>query len=46
MRGGRGRRHEQLRDDLKEKRAYRKFKEEALDRTLWRAALGKAVDLA
>lgn len=46
MRGGRGRRREQLRDDLKEKRAYRKFKAEALDSTLWRAGFGKAVDLA
>lgn len=46
MRGGRGRRREQLRDDLKEKREYRKFKEEALDRALWGADFGKAVDLA
>jgi hypothetical protein len=46
MRGGRGRRREELRDDLKEKREYRKFKEEALDRALRGAAFGKAVDLA
>jgi hypothetical protein len=36
MKGRRGRRHKQLLDDLKEKRRYRKLKEEALDRTLWR----------
>jgi len=29
-----GRRHKQLLDDLKEKRAYCKLQEEALDRTL------------
>jgi len=34
MTGRRGRRHKQLLDDLKEKRGYRKLKEEALD--LWR----------
>jgi hypothetical protein len=34
--GRRGRRHKQLLDGLKEKKGYRKFKEEALDRSLWR----------
>jgi hypothetical protein len=29
-----------LRDDFKEKRGYRKLKEEALDRTLWRTGFG------
>jgi len=32
--GGRGRRHKQLLDDLKETRVYWKLKEEALDRTV------------
>jgi hypothetical protein len=36
MTGRRGRRRNQLLDDLKEKRRYWKLKEEALDRTLWR----------
>jgi len=34
--GRRGRRRKQLLDDLKEKKGYRKLKEEALDRTVWR----------
>jgi hypothetical protein len=34
MKGRRERRLKQLLDDLKEKRSYRKFKEEALDRTV------------
>ena len=33
---GQGRRHKQLLDDLQETKGYGKFKEEALDRTLWR----------
>ena len=33
----RGRRFKQLLDDLEERRRHRKFKEEALDRTVWRA---------
>jgi hypothetical protein len=37
----RGRRRKQLLDDLKEKRRYRKFKEEVLDRTLWRTRFGR-----
>jgi hypothetical protein len=32
----RERRRKKLLDNLKEKRGYRKLKEEALDRTLWR----------
>jgi hypothetical protein len=36
MMGGRGRRHKQLLDDLKERRGYWKLKEEALSCTLWR----------
>jgi hypothetical protein len=39
--GRRGRRRKQLLDDLKEKRRYWKFKEEALDRTLWRTRFGR-----
>jgi hypothetical protein len=38
--GRRGRRHEQLLDDLKEKRVYWKFEVEALDRTLWSTPFG------
>jgi hypothetical protein len=34
--GRRGRRLEQLLDDLKEKRRYWKLKEQALDGTVWR----------
>jgi hypothetical protein len=34
--GRQGRRCKQLLGDLKEKRGYWKFKEEALDHTLWR----------
>ena len=40
---GRGR--AKLLDGLKENRKYWKWKEEALDRTLWRAHLEKAMDL-
>jgi len=38
--GRRGRRHEQLLDDRKEKRRYGKLKEEALDHILWRICFG------
>jgi hypothetical protein len=41
MTGKRGRRRKQLLDDLKEKRRYWKFKEEAPDRTLWRTRFGR-----
>ena len=34
--GGRGRRRKHLLDNRKETREYRKLKEEALDRILWR----------
>ena len=37
MTGRQGRRHRKLLDDLKERRGYSHFKEEALDRTMWRA---------
>jgi len=39
----RGRRHKKLLDDLKEKRGYSHLKEEALDRTVWRARFGPVV---
>jgi len=38
--GKRGRRHRKLLDDLKERRGYSHLKEEALDRTMWRARFG------
>jgi hypothetical protein len=41
MTGRRGRRRNQLLDDLKEKKRYWKLKEEALDRTLWRTRFGR-----
>jgi hypothetical protein len=37
-----GRRHNQLLDDLKEKRRYWELKEEALGHTLWRTRFGTA----
>ena len=43
MKGRRRRRRRQLPDELKEKRIYGKFKEEALDRTLWRTRFGRLV---
>jgi hypothetical protein len=39
--GRRGRRRRKLLDDLKERRAYSHFKDEALDRTTWRAHFGR-----
>jgi hypothetical protein len=42
MTGRRGRRRKQLLDGLKEKKRYWKFKEEALDRTLWRTRFGRS----
>jgi hypothetical protein len=33
-------------DDLKERRGYYHLKEEALGRTMWRAALEEALDLS
>jgi hypothetical protein len=40
--GKRGKRRKQVLDDLKEKRGYRKLKEEVLDRTVWRTGFGRA----
>ena len=37
----RGRRRRELLDDLKERRGYSHLKEEALDRTMWRARFGR-----
>jgi len=37
----RGRRCEQLLDDLKEMRGYRKLKKEALNHTAWRTHFGR-----
>jgi len=37
----RGRRRRKLLDELKERRGYSNLKEEALDRTVWRAGLGR-----
>ena len=39
----RGRRRRKLQDDLKERRGYSHLKEEALDRTMWRARFGRGV---
>ena len=39
--GRRGRRRVKLLDDLKERRGYCHLKEEALDRTMWRAGFGR-----
>ena len=38
--GRQGRRRGKLLDDLKERREYSHLKEEALDRTMWRAGFG------
>jgi hypothetical protein len=37
----RGRRRRKLLDELKERRGYSHLKEEALDRTMWRARFGR-----
>jgi hypothetical protein len=39
--GRRGRRRRKLLDDLKEWRGYSHLKDEALDRTMWRARFGR-----
>jgi hypothetical protein len=39
--GRRGRRRRNLLDDLKDRRGYSHLKEEALDRTMWRARFGR-----
>ena len=41
MTGRRGRRRRKLLDDLKERRGNSHLKEEALDRTMWRARFGR-----
>jgi hypothetical protein len=41
MAGRRGRRSRKLLDDLKERRGHSHLKEEALDRTMWRAGFGR-----
>jgi hypothetical protein len=42
--GRRGKRRRKLLDDLKEKRGYSHFKEEALDCTTWRARFGRGFE--
>ena len=39
--GRQGRKCRKLLDDLKERRGYSQLKEEALDRTMWRARFGR-----
>jgi hypothetical protein len=39
--GRQGRKCRELLDDLKERRGYSHLKEEALDRTMWRAGFGR-----
>jgi hypothetical protein len=39
--GRQGRRRRKLLDDVKERRGYSHLKEEALDRTTWRARFGR-----
>jgi len=39
--GRQGRRRRKLLDDLKERRGYSHLKEEAVDRTMWRAGFGR-----
>jgi hypothetical protein len=41
--GRRGRERRKLLDDLKEMRRYCHLNEEALDRTMWRARLGRGL---
>ena len=41
MTGRQGRKRRKLLDDLKERRGYSHLKEEALDRTMWRARFGR-----
>ena len=41
VKGRQGRRRTKLLDDLKERREYSHLKEEALDRTMWRALFGR-----
>jgi hypothetical protein len=39
--GKQGRKRRKLLDDLKERRGYSRLKEEAVDRTMWRARFGR-----
>jgi hypothetical protein len=41
VRGRRGRRRRELLEDIKERRRYSYLKEEALDRTMWKASFGR-----
>jgi hypothetical protein len=41
--GRRGKKRRKLLDDLKERRGYSQLKEEALDRTMWRARFGRGL---
>jgi hypothetical protein len=41
-----GSRHKKLLDGLKERRGYYHLKEEALDRTMWRARFGRGLNLS
>ena len=41
MTGRRGRMRRKLLEDLKDRRGYSHLKEEALDRTMWRAGFGR-----
>jgi hypothetical protein len=41
--GKRGRRRRKVLDDVKERRGYSHLREEALDRTMWRACFGRGV---
>ena len=41
----RGRRRRKLLDDLKERTGYSHLKEEAMDRTMWRACFGRGFGL-
>jgi hypothetical protein len=43
--GGRGRRRRKLLYDVKEMRGYSHLKEEAVDRTIWRARFGRGFGL-
>jgi hypothetical protein len=41
--GRRGRKRRKLLDDIKERRGYSHLKEEALDRTMWRARFARGL---
>jgi len=44
--GRQGRSRRKLLDDLRERRGFSHMEEEALDRTMWRAALEETLDLS